>query len=193
MGIQNDEPQTRDATHWTITDSDWDRIEALLEDWRSKISSSSIAHSNSARRCTAQHYLLGIPSIALSSIVSTALFTSLSSGTMSAWVTIVVGSVSLLSALLAGLQTFLRLPERAEAHRTASAKYAAVERDIQVFLTLSRATRRDAERFLELISKQCATLGEDSPNLSRVVLQEAVKISSRGQDFAMRMFPHLIE
>src|SRR5664279_1280026 len=81
----------------------------------------------------ASNLRLGIPVVVLSSIVGTSIFASLNSSPENGW-KVAVGIVSVVSVVLAALQTLLGFAEKAKAHRTAGAKYSSLGRDAQTAL-----------------------------------------------------------
>jgi hypothetical protein len=103
---------------------------ALLEDWWRRCREAQWAHYSCSTQLVRLHYLIGIPIVILAAFTGTAAFASIShaSGSVLRWT---VGVISVLVAVLAGLQTFLRLTERATAHRSAGADYAHVRRLIE--------------------------------------------------------------
>jgi hypothetical protein len=112
---------------------------ALLEDWWRRCREAQWAHYASGTQLMRLHYLIGIPLVILAAFTGSAAFAAISHASTSAlrWT---VGVVSVLVALLGGLQTFLRLTDRAAAHRLAGADYARVRRLIEERLTATTGT-----------------------------------------------------
>src|SRR6266540_1560800 len=79
------------------------KMEALLQDWRSRVYAAQSAYYETAEKLHRQNYWLGIPVIIVSSVVGTAVFSDWSKEGLFKWV---VGSVSIAAAILASLQTF---------------------------------------------------------------------------------------
>src|SRR6266498_3380237 len=83
---------------------DWNaQVEQLLADWRQRVYAAQAAHYASADRFRLLNYIVGIPSIIFSSVVGTAIFAGLEKNSTPSRL---VASVSILAAVLAGLQTF---------------------------------------------------------------------------------------
>ena len=101
-----------------------DEMLALLEKWSAKAKWYRDAHYSASVRLRRMHFGLGIPSVAFSAVVGTTVFATLQK-TVSLNVAVTVGCLSVLAAILAALQTFLRFGERAESHRLVSAEYDA--------------------------------------------------------------------
>src|SRR5688500_6923373 len=86
--------------------------EALLGDWADRSAAAKRAHYRLVDRYRAQHHRLGIPVVMLSSLVGTSLFATLSEPEISQTLRLLSGLVSIVAAVLAGFQTFLRFSER---------------------------------------------------------------------------------
>jgi len=104
----------------------------LVEKWREKVRRAQMAHYARANRCDHQNLLLGVPVIVLSAVAGATVFAA-PPDTLR-WLTVVVGCLSILGAILAGLQTFLKLSERAEKHRLAAARYGDLKREAEALL-----------------------------------------------------------
>ena len=104
-----------------------------------------------------------MPAVVFSSIVGTALFAGLEHDSPR---TLAVASASILAAVLAGLQTFLRFPERAAQHATAADWYSAIRRDIEEILHLPVEFRGGAKDCLDSVRKEMNRAGQDAPELN---------------------------
>ncbi len=146
----------------------WDEsAESLLKDWRQRMAAASEAHYKLASRLRRKNLMLGVPVVIFSSCVGTSLFASLAdpeAGIPPA-LKVTVGSISLLAAILATLQTFLRFGERAEKHVVAADWYAAMRRDIDQLLALSAKERGTPKSCFDRIRKQMSKVGQHSPEI----------------------------
>ena len=88
------------------------------------------AHYDAAVIIKRYNYLLGIPIVILSTLVGTSLFASLNYSPNN-WIKIVFGLVSILVALLASLQTFLKFAERSEKHRESGALFGSLLKEVE--------------------------------------------------------------
>ena len=145
-----------DGTDWTA------QITELLEDWRLRVYAAQAAHYAAADQFRLLNYLVGLPAIVFSSIVGTAIFAGLQHDTPK---TFLVASISIAAAVLAGLQTFLRFPERASKHATAADWYSAIRRDIEEMLHLPVESRGNAKQCLDRIRKEMNRVTQDAPEL----------------------------
>ena len=136
----------------------------LIEQWRFRNHRVQLAHYECARRFEHLHLWLGLPAIALSTLVGTTVFSSLEK-TADVRLQIAVGLLSVVAAVLTGLQTFLRYSEPAERHRIAGAKFANLKHRIELLSTLPPANDLDLRASLEVIEESWAKLREESPTL----------------------------
>lgn len=79
-------------------------------------------HDLAARRNDTYRYWLGVPAIILSAVVGTTVFASLETQVDTS-LKIILGLISITSAVLASLQTFYNFAGLAESHRLAGVKY----------------------------------------------------------------------
>jgi hypothetical protein len=100
-------------------------IDELLEYWRVRIMTVMDAHLLATDSLSWRNFWLGGTATILAAIVSSSIFATLQDS-VATGIRVVVGCVSLLSASLIGLKTYLKYGERVEAHRRASHKYGAL-------------------------------------------------------------------
>jgi hypothetical protein len=103
---------------------------ALLAQWHNGLRISHIAQSRAAASCEQRGRLLGVAVVVLSTIVGTAIFSTLDSSPSTA-VQIVAGLASVSAGVLAALQTFLGLEQRAAKHRELATAYGALRRELE--------------------------------------------------------------
>jgi uncharacterized protein involved in exopolysaccharide biosynthesis len=108
-----------------------DNPNELLRGWLLHAHKGRDRHDLAAKRCDQQRYLLGIPATIISAIVGTSIFAALQQTSSSALTQIIIGSLAIIAAILASLQSFLDLGARAERHRIAGAKYKATIRRLE--------------------------------------------------------------
>jgi hypothetical protein len=128
----------------------------LLIDWYRRVRIVQFCHYESAKYFEHMNYWIGMPAVFLSTLVGTSVFASLGESIDKRF-QILVGLVSVLSAALSGIQTFLRFSEKAEKHRMAAARYGALRREIEEILTvgenltkeISTPLRQDIDRLSE--------------------------------------------
>ena len=133
-------------------------IEELLRNWHSRVYAAQTAYYDVAEQLRRWNYRLGIPVVVVSSLVGAAVL----SDKGNKWL---VGSVSILAALLASLQTFLKFGENATLHGAAGDWFAAIRRDIEEVLALPPESRGKPKSCLDSIRKEMNKAGQKSPEL----------------------------
>jgi len=103
-------------------------IDELLNGWLIHAHKCRDRHDEAARLYAKGQYALGIPSLIVSTIVGTSVFSALSSNATPHWS---VGVLSMTAAVLAALQTFLDFGGRSDKHRTAGVKYKTAIRQLE--------------------------------------------------------------
>ncbi len=127
-----------------------------------------LAHYDAAQKFAKLHLWLGLPVIVLSTVVGTSVFASLQTSVAdnaSAWLRITVGLLSVGSAVLASLQTFLRYPELAEKHRIAGAQFANLKHQIELLATLPPDEPDQVRQALIEVEQRLSKLREESPGI----------------------------
>jgi hypothetical protein len=82
-------------------------------------------------------------------------------------VRIFAGVLSMVSAVLAGLQTFFGFGEAAGKYRTVGVGYEKVEKEIEETLALPVHIRGDVKERIDTIREEMNTLADDSPEIPR--------------------------
>ena len=134
-------------------------VEQLLHEWHKRVYAAQTAYYEVAERFSRRNYQLGIPVVIVSSLVGTAVFSDVGNK----WL---VGSISILAAVMASLQTFLKFGENATLHGAAADWFAAIRRDIEETLALPRDQRGKPKECLDSIRQEMNKAGQKSPELS---------------------------
>lgn len=146
-------------------ETEWQPITQLLTQWRIRAQYAQYCHFAAANYLRKLHYYLGIPSIFLSTLVGTSIFATLEHQGNN-MMRIVVGLVSVLTAGLSTMQTFLRFEERAERHRTAGTQYGKLGRIMEQFYLLYHAYDiAELHRLITEIREQLDDLDKNSPEI----------------------------
>lgn len=158
----------REAQRGTKLDSPWTAsVLQLLKDWESRAASSSEAHYALATRLSKSNIRFGIPVVALTTFVGTSVFATLQEH-VNVGLRVVVGMLSVLAAVLASLQTFLRFGERAEKHRAAAELWSSIRREIDEMLALHPtylASRGDPKQYLDDLRRKMDEISQQSPEM----------------------------
>lgn len=137
---------------------------ALLARWRRNCLRSQIANYEAANRFSRRHLWFGIPSVLLSAIVATSVFATLETQ-LSLWPRIVVGLTSMLTAVFAALQTFLRFNERASTHRALGAEYGAIKREIDQILAVGNEGDCVSDEQLNTVRTRMDSVAKQAPEI----------------------------
>ena len=141
-------------------------VERLLDDWHERTTIAQFGHQRQADRYRAFSVVLGIPVVALTTLVGTSAFAAVSRGA-SKTARIVVGVVSIVAAVLASIQTFLGYGQAAERHRIAGSRYAALRRSIEAAIG-----RRDPS-VVDRLRSEMDKVGAGSPQIGRKLWNKA--------------------
>ncbi len=139
----------------------------LLRDWERRAAASADANYGVAQRLAKHTIRLGVPVVALTTLIGTSVFATLEENVAVEY-RIVVGALSGLAAVLASLQTFLRFPERAEKHRAAGEQWSSVRREISQMLALHPtylASRGDPKAYLDDLRRRMDEIAAQSPEM----------------------------
>jgi hypothetical protein len=151
-----------------------DEVEDLYRSWHRRVAAAERGHRLMADRMRRRYLGLGIPVVVLTTLVGTSAFASLgdargasvsTGGTDSDLVLWVVGSISIMAAVLSSLQTFLRYATRAEGHRIGAIRYETLRRDMAKVLALPRSSRGSAERDLDSVRNRMDRYAKESPTV----------------------------
>ena len=134
----------------------------MLTRWRSNCRRSQIANYSSASHFTTQNYCLGVPTIILSTIVSTSIFVTLGKS-VDPLIQTIVGLASVLTAVLVALQTFLKRAEIASGHRSTAAIYGSVKRQLDQEIAKLEAGEDVAQHTIDTVRERMDTLSKEGP------------------------------
>jgi hypothetical protein len=140
---------------------------ALLREWQQRAAVSQDAHYLIATRLGRSNLWFGIPVVVFSTVVGTSVFATLQENVSVGW-RIAIGIVSVVAAVLASLQTFLRFQERAEKHRASAELWAAIRREIDQMLALHPdylAERSDPKAYLDQLRGRMGEVSAQSPEI----------------------------
>ena len=103
-------------------------VDELLNGWLIHAHKSRDRHDEAARIYAKGQFSLGIPSLIVSTIVGTSVFSTLAAdGKIQWW----VGALSLAAAVLVALQTFMDFAGRSDKHRSCAVKYKSAIRCLE--------------------------------------------------------------
>ncbi len=154
----------------------------LLKKWRHEIYLAQDAHFQSARFYGRLHKRFGIPSVVLSSITATTVFSVLQNDVgLSGKIFVCLVSIS--SAAFTAIHTFLNAAERSQKHKDAAVKYQNVVLTIEAFNVQGRKAPSSDD--IDNIRKEINLATYSSPNLSRKIIE---KINYKSAASGSQMF-----
>jgi hypothetical protein len=136
--------------------------EELLRGWLLHAHKGRDRHDLAAQRNDTYRYWLGVPTIILSAVVGTSVFASLNAQVES-WPKILLGLISIISAVLASLQTFYNFASHAESHRVAGVKYKTIIRELEQILARPLEQLPDKADYLNDLRKRLDDLEVEAP------------------------------
>jgi hypothetical protein len=146
----------------------------VLKQWLKGLRIFHAAHFRAATFYARLGRLLGVPVVALTTIVGTTIFTTMAEA-QDDWLKIGAGVLSLLAAILAGVQTFLDYSGRAQRHHHAGVEFGSLRREVEEFLAFSR-NDQEIEEFMKKTRTRWDTLVEASPDVSQKIYDKAKEI-----------------
>lgn len=152
---------------WTLEQTE------LLKHWHRHTSAAQHAHYLLAARLRRANLWIGIPAVVVSAVVGTSLFATLADteGTLivSTGLRVAIGSLSVIAAVLAAVQTFLGFAKRAEQHVQAADWYAAIRRKIEETLTFRPEDRGDPRKVLDDVRSEMNKASQTYPEIGEDV------------------------
>ena len=138
-----------------------------------------LSHYEAAKPLSSLNNKLGIPVVILTTFVGTTVFATVEKEA-SGWLKIIVGLISVLSAVLASLQTFLQFSERAEKHRSTAARAGALRREIEQYFAEGNLESLPQDK-IERLRGSIDNLSLDAPGVSQNVWQKTSRLIERDQ------------
>jgi hypothetical protein len=156
---------TENSSNASEVEAGWrPETEALLQNWHHRVYAAQSAYYLEADRFRRWHFLLGITVVVMSTIVGSSAFAE--KGTGYGLPSLMIGVLGSLAAILAGLQTFLKLAESAAHHGVAADWYASIRREIEELQALPQHLRGNVRITLDAIRQNMNKAGQNAPELS---------------------------
>lgn len=156
----------------------------LLRHWRFRVHRVQTGHYEAGRRYEKLHLWLGVPAIAVSAVVGTAVFSSLGTGESGFVLTILVGLLSITSAVLTSLQTFLKYSELAERHKLAGATFADLKHKIELIAVFQPTDAEALKTQLAEVEQRWERVREESPNIPDKIWRKIEEAMTLENDIA---------
>jgi hypothetical protein len=142
----------------------------IATEWYQRAATVAHGHYRAAMRFSKLNFAFGFPSVVLATVVGTSVFATLQAKP-EIWWQVTVGVMSIAAAILSALQSFLGYNDKAEKHRTAGAKYNAIGRELELWLSLPE---QNLEK-LDSIRQRIDTLAQESPHIPESVHKQMPK------------------
>jgi len=158
-------------------------VEKLITGWFERARDNELAHDQCGNRLNRWHYRLGVPIIILTTVAAGTIFYWLGRPDLSDQIKMGIGIASGAAALLACLQTFLFLSQRADQHKIACARYDALRRSLEILKTFSPPDPLELRRAITDIQHEMDRLAESAPPIpARVKKKIDKELETRNQD-----------
>ena len=136
---ESSSPVARAPARWN------NQTREMLTDWHFRATAAQFGYQTKAQRSRKSNLLLGIPVVALTTIVGTSVFVALTKDPAT-WVKFLAGTLTILAAVLAAIQTFLAYAQVTENNRVAASRYATIRRHIELAIVRKDANAIDRIR-----------------------------------------------
>jgi hypothetical protein len=146
----------------------------MLTDWHLRATAAQFGYQTKAQRSRRANLALGIPVVALTTIVGTSVFAALSRDPTEE-VKFLAGAVTILAAVLAAIQTFLAYAQVTENNRVAASRYAMIRRHIE--LAIARKDANAIDRIRSEMDKADAAAQPIGDKLWEASLASARKVT----------------
>lgn len=151
--------------------------EMLLKDWAEKARYYSWMHSKAGNLYVSRNNKITIPLIIISTLSGSANFSMVGVQTPHNWVytvgfPLVMGILSIISAILSAMTKYLRTAELSENHHEFHKKYNSLFRNISLELSLPANQRKSPTEICNLHRYEFDRLVSESPNIPEVIINE---------------------
>lgn len=144
----------------------------VLQRWLKRSRESQLSHQLMAEHLSSVHRSLGVLTICITAIAGTTTLLA----TLGDVSKILLALFTLLAAVLASLQTFLKLEERTNLHRITGASYGHVRRKLELAMALDSSEK---ENRLKEAESELNKLATESLIVSKRVYDAALKRSAQ--------------
>lgn len=135
---------------------------ALARRWLERAILARDSHYKQGKVMKKRHTAIGIATCIITTVVGSSIFLSMSHSS-NAVSNIIFGTLSIVAAVLAGLQTFLNLSERSEKHRATAIRFSSIVRRLEIIIYSGNNELGAIKRSLEEVRKEWDSINLDSP------------------------------
>lgn len=147
-------------------------LHKVIDSWHKRAAQVQDAHYDSGSLCNKWFNILGLSVVVLSALL----------GSIEVIIPVdkinpeiaknVSGVISLLVAILAGIQMYLKLGQRSELHRMTGAHYGEVKRSLETINITCEESEKKAIEEVNKIEKKMDTYAKESPEIPHKVLKK---------------------
>jgi len=153
-------------------------LDKLLRKWKKQVGTKERGHRDLARKYTRRHYMFGLPSVILSTLITAGAFATFqecgdcddresSQCRAEVWVRLAIGLLGIISIGLTSSVTFLNYQQVAEDHKSAADMFGERFRDIESILQIPGPLRGDPIAALQSIRSQYDNCVRNAPVLPK--------------------------
>ena len=142
-----------------------------FQKWANGLRIRHIAHSRAASHYRFWDRLIGLLSTLLSAVIATTIFASLNDSDNQTQI-IVAGSISILSTVVSGAYSFLKMAQLAERHHQAAASFGQLRREVEIIL--NHDPKKLNEEKLHEINKLWSELEKKVPEVPQRIFNIAM-------------------
>ena len=157
--------------------------ETLIDQWRRGLRIGQNAHYEAAKHYHRLHMALSIPTVLISALLSTAVFSTLQNSS-DAQVKMLMAVLSVLTVVLTSLQAALRLAERSERHKTAAVQLGEVRRELEQQLVFEHRDEPTIAKLRERWNAEDRQAPTVPSRLYKRALDEVMALGDRPQAVA---------
>jgi hypothetical protein len=140
--------------------------EELLKRWHKTIRRYQVEHELSSRFYEKLNWKLGIPVVIFSTIVGASIFATFEQSTNLPLFKIIFGALSLISAVLASLQTFLGFGDRASGHKSAALSFGELAKEVQQVRACD-GVNGNMKDFIDSVRTRWDSIAREAPTLRK--------------------------
>jgi midasin (ATPase involved in ribosome maturation) len=141
---------------------DIDKIREKLKDWETRVNAYQEGHYRKAKSQMTWHYILGLPTIILTTVTASTIFANLQDTVTKETKLFLIG-ISLLATVMSAVQTFYSHSKRAEKNRSVAAALGAARREIDSFEMFPPKNEEEAKKRIKELNKSLYDIAKDAP------------------------------
>jgi hypothetical protein len=165
-----------------------DQTEKLLASWADIAATYKWLHEESFRKYKKINNSFSIPIIVLSTIAGT-LSVSISGYVPTQYVNYAqaaIGAMNIFTGILTTLQSLFKYAQISESHNNVKVGWSKLNRNIQIELSISRESRKDADSFIKICKSEYDRLIEQSPIVEKDVIKAFKEVYKEQEEIKKR-------